>query len=141
MGKGARTKGYIKNMKTGEIRQFMYNPTSFGTERSVEFNEMSAPGSSYPKFQYVSGQVRGIELMLFLHGEGSKVVTNIDFLNNLLPEENSSGRFNKPPVVLFAFGSFIKKCIVESVSVSYEEFHADLKPRIAVVGLSLKVVA
>ena len=51
MGKGAKTKGYIKNLSTGTLKKFLYNPNGFGTDRDVTFMEVSSPGSSYPHFQ------------------------------------------------------------------------------------------
>lgn len=141
MGRGARTKGYIKNLNTGKINKFLYNPEQFSTSRNVNYSEISAPGSSYPVFQYVGGEVKTITFDLFLYGNKDEVRTQIKFLEGFMPEEKSKTLFKRPPLMLFAFGSYIKTCILEGYSEEFGLFHSDLRPRIAIIRLSLKVVA
>lgn len=140
MGKGARTKGYLKNLSTGELRQFLYNPSSFTTSRGTNFSELTAPGMSYPKYQYVSGEAKTIDFQLFLYSNTGAVTNEIKFLERLMPDEDSDARFSPPPQILFAFGAFTKKCILEDLRLEYIEFLENLAPRIAVASLSLKVV-
>lgn len=140
MGKGAKTKGYIKNLATGGIKHFKYNPTSYNTGRTVTYTEITGCGSSYPKFQYVGGSAKSISLDLFLYGFNGEPKDMINFLNSFLPIEKSGVKFVKPPLMLFAFGNYIKKCILEDFSESYLEFNEDLSPRSVQITLQLKVV-
>lgn len=141
MGKGARTKGYIKNLTTGTIKKFIYNPTGFETERSVNFVEISSPGSSYPHFQYASGGAKSVSFDLFLYDtQSGETQQYINFLEGLCPKENSTSSFNKPPLVLFAFGSFVEKCILLSVGIEYTMFDSSLNPTQATAKLKLQVV-
>lgn len=141
MGKGARTKGYIKNLTTGTLKNFIYNPSTFSTERDVKFMEVSSPGSSYPHFQYANGGAKSVSLSLFLQDPNSSVVSSyITFLEGLSPSESSTSKFQKPPQVLFAFGSFVEKCIVTSVGIEYEDFDSSLNPTKATANLKLVVI-
>lgn len=141
MGKGAKTKGYLKDLKTGGIKKFIYNPNSFSTSRGAEYMEISSPGSSYPQFQYVRGEAKSVNLDLFLRSNNSwEVQSYVDFLNSLLPSEDSNSRFKKPNPVLFSFGSFVEKCIVLEVGVDYEDFDSSLNPTQAVAKLKLAVI-
>lgn len=141
MGKGAKTKGYIKNLSTGGIKKFIYNPSSFGTSRNVDYVEISAPGSSYPHFQYARGENKTVKLDLFLKDiNGGETKSYVSFLEELVPKEDSTSKFKKPPLVLFAFGSFIEKCILTGLNVEYEEFDTSLNPTQATVSLSLVVI-
>lgn len=141
MGKGAKTKGYIKNLSTGTLKKFLYNPNGFGTDRDVTFMEVSSPGSSYPHFQYANGGAKSVSLELFLHDPKSSVVKSyVTFLEGLLPKESSTSKFQKPPQVLFAFGSFVEKCIVTSVGIDYEDFDSSLNPTQATAKLKLVVI-
>jgi len=140
MGRGARTKGYIKNLNTGTLRQFLYNPSSFQTARGASFSELTAPGMSYPKYQYVSGEAKELSVQLFLYSNVGRVSREIEFLEGLLPVEDSGFEFNPPPQVLFGFGNFIHKCIVDNLNIEYIEFHENLEPKIAVASISFKVV-
>lgn len=141
MGKGAKTKGYLKNMTTGTIKKFLYNPSGFSTARDTTFMEVSSPGSSYPHFQYASGGSKSIDLELFLHNTKSgETKSYITFLEGLCPKESSTSKFQKPPQVLFAFGSFVEKCIVTSVGIEYTMFDSSLNPTQATAKLKLVVI-
>lgn len=142
MGKGAGTKGYMKNLSTGGIKKFIYNPSTFETTRGMDYAEISAPGSSYPHFQYSRGGNKSIRVDLFLRDKAWQGETKsyIDFIEGLTPKEDSTSKFKKPPLVLFAFGSFVEKCIVVSVGVKYEDFDSSLNPTQATVSLELVVV-
>lgn len=142
MGRGAGTKGYIKNLSTGTIKKFIYNPSTFETARSMDYAEISAPGSSYPHFQYSKGGNKGIKLELFLRDKdwSGETKSYINFIEGLTPKEDSTSKFKKPPLVLFAFGSFVEKCIVVNVGIKYEDFDSSLNPTQASVSLELVVV-
>lgn len=141
MGKGAKTKGYIKNLTTGDIKKFIYNPSSFSTDRGTTFMEVSSPGSSYPHFQYASGGGKTISVDLFLD-DISKGDTKgyITFLEQLCPEEASNSSFKKPPQILFAFGSFMEKCVVTDLKIEYTSFDTSLNPTQATATLKLGVI-
>lgn len=141
MGRGARTKGFIKNMKSGRIQSFLYNPAFYTTGRDIEYSEINSPGSSYPKFQYVGGRAKSIGIEIFLYGHRGEPKNFINFLNDFLPREDSNAMFRHPPLMMFAFGTYIKQCILESYQEEYLDFNTDLTPRVVVVRLSLKVVA
>ena len=142
MGKGAKNKGYIKNLTTGDIKKFIYNPSSFTTDRSTNFMEVSSPGSSYPHFQYASGGGKTLSVDIFLSDDITKGATKsyVDFLEQLCPEENSNSSFKKPPQILFAFGTFMEKCIVTDLGIEYIDFDASLNPTQANATLKLVVI-
>lgn len=139
--KGAGTKGYIKNLSTGTTKKFLYNPSSFGTARSIDYVEISAPGSSYPHFQYAKGGNKTVKLDLFLRDKSKgDTKSYVKFLEGLTPKEQSTSGFKKPPLVLFAFGSFVEKCVVTNLSIEYEEFDSSLNPTQAKASLDLVVI-
>lgn len=133
-------KGYLKNEKTGTVKKFIFNPNSYQESRGVSYAVISAPGSSYPKFQYASGGVKSITFSLFLWGTNGSVQSYIDFLEELLPPKQCGGNFSNPPTVLFAFGSQVTRCIVTNLDVDKQEFNTDLSVKQAVVNLSLTEV-
>ena len=141
MRAGARTKGYIKNAGTGKIVEFLYNPSSYTTSRQMNYQELTAPGISYPQFQFVSGGAKEINFTLFLYGTEGEPKQFINFLNDFLPREKSDYPFMRPPEMLFAFGAYIKKCILVSFNEEYIEFNEDLTPKLVEIALTLKVVA
>ena len=135
MGVGAKKKGYIKNKSTGEVKNFLFNPSSYSDSRDVTFNEISAPGSSYPKFQYVNAGARTLSLQLFLRDTKKGTISSyLDFLEKFLPK---GSKFSKPPVAIFVMGSDVRECIITQMTRDYTEFDSNLKPKEVIVTLSL----
>lgn len=120
MGVGALQKGYLKNKSNGKVRRFLYNPESISDTRSVTFSEISAPGSSYPKFQYVSTGARTMTLDLFL--SNTKYGTTKDYLKFIEEFLPKGKRFSKPPILVFAMGTDVRECLVTSVDRTFTDF-------------------
>ena len=139
MGVGATKKGYIKNKTTGKVKEFLFNPESISDSRSVSFNEISSPGSSYPRFQYVKGEARSLSLNLFLRNTKKGTVKDyLDFLEGFLPK---GGRFSKRPVLIFAMGSDVRECILTDYQRTFEEYDKNLNPTQVTVTLSLTQIS
>lgn len=135
MGVGAKKKGYIKNKSTGEVKNFLYNPSGYSDSRAVVFSEISSPGSSYPRFQYVKTGARTMTLELFLNNNKNGTVTDyLKFLEKFLPKGK---KFQKPPILIFAMGSDVRECILTQLDRSFVEFDKNLNPTTATVSLSL----
>ena len=64
----AKIRGFIKNIETGEIRQFQLNPNTFKYGRSTTFNETSSPASPYPQISYAFGDSSSFNVALYFHG-------------------------------------------------------------------------
>ena len=142
MGIGAKNKAYIKNLRSGTITKFQYNPTSFNVGRDFNYTELTAPGISYPQFQYVGGGVKTITFKVFLYGTGGEPKNFIAHMNDLMPKESSQTQFQRPPELLFAYGDYIKRCILVSFTEDYNEFNSkDLSPKYVEWNMTLKVVA
>lgn len=135
MGAGAKVKGYIKNKSTGEVKRFLFNPSDFSDSRSVNFSEISAPGSSYPKFQYVSTGARTFSLTLYLANTTKGTVADyLAFLEKFLP---TGSRFSKPPILIFAMGTDVRECLLQTLDRSFTDFDTNLNKKEATVSLSL----
>lgn len=133
-------KGYLKNETTGTVKKFIYNPNSISESRDVNFSTIIAPGCSYPKFQYVNGGAKSLNISLFLDGKTSEVQGYLDFLESLLPPKKTGGSFSTPPTVLFAFGKTICRCILTSLDINKTEFMSNLDVRQATVTLNFMEV-
>lgn len=139
---GARTKGYIKNLSTGVVMKFQYNPEAFEYSRGATYAEIVAPGMSYPTTQYVRGNSRSfpVELFLFDKPYTGTIDTQKNFVEGLLPPETNDSNYVKPPEVLFVYGSFIKKCVLEELSIKMEEYDNWGRPTMARFNLTLRQV-
>lgn len=140
---GARIKGYFKNLETGALLKFQYNPETFEYSRGATFAEIVAPGMSYPITQYVRGNSRTIPIELFLFDKPSTGVieSHKTFIEGLLPPESNSSDYTKPPEILFVYGNFIKKCVVEECVFNIEEYDSWGRPTMARFNLTLRQVS
>lgn len=141
MGKGARTKGYFKNTKTKEILKFKFNPSELGTSRGVEYNHTKSCGSDYPTYQYTGGGAETLSFDLYYKGTSSEVLNAITFLESFTPSKNPTNKYNKPPTILFCFGSFMRECLLTSLEINRTMFDSNLNPTEIKVPLKLEVLA
>lgn len=140
---GARTKGYIKNLDTGLVMKFQYNPETFEHSRGATYAEIVAPGMSYPTVQYVHGNARTFPVELFLFDKPCTGIIDAHraFFEGLLPPETNISSYTRPPEALFAYGGFIKKCVLEDLNVKIEEYDTVGRPTIARLTLTLRQVS
>lgn len=137
----AKTRAFIRNLETGNSYFLPFNPSGFSDNHPIIYNSRSAPGSPAPKTQFVSGASKTFDIELFLYDKkGREVKKVIAFLNDFIPIV-AYGFFRKPPLMLFSFGWYVKTCVMENLSVTYEQFDNNLNPTLATAKLTLKVVA
>lgn len=138
---GAKIKGIIKNLDTSKYKKFQYNPEDFSYSRGATYSETVAPGMSYPETQYVHGNSRSFKVELFFFDKPSKGLINEyrEFIEDFLPPEDNKEDF-VPPKMLFTYGYFIKKCVLEDLEIAIEEYNSDGVPTMARFTLSLRQV-
>ena len=141
----ARTKGYIKvedGGMAGQVKKFQFNPERFGYGRSAEYSEAAAPGMAYPLTQWVKGGARLFSVDLFFWDKPhERVIEDFwEFVGGLLPPEENDVHFERPPVFLFVYGSFIKRCVMEGAGIDVEEYDVDGNMTQARVSLSCRQV-
>lgn len=139
---GATTKGYIKNLNTDVIMNFQYNPETFEYSRGATYSEIVAPGMSYPDTQYVRGNARSFPVELFFYDKPCTGVIESyeEFFNGLLPPESNPSKYKRPPEVLFSYGNFVRKCVLENLSVLIEEYNTEGNPVMARFSLTFRQV-
>ena len=139
MGKGARQKGMIKNVDTGEIQEFQYNPPEYEQGKEVKFNQIESPGSSTPKFEYVGGGAETIRFRVFLFDHSAeKTEEFLDFIDEFTPQKHS--QFDPPPQVLLSYGNITGKFIITGISKHVRRLNENLRPVEATVDLQFKEV-
>lgn len=142
-GKGAKTKGWLQNVKTKSKLSFQYNPETLTYGRSATYSEIVSPGMSYPITAYSHGNAREFPSELFLYDKpysGLIDKTVVSFLDACLPPEDNTSGFTSPPQVLFCYGTFIKKCVLLSYECSVTESDSKGNPVVATISLSFRQV-
>ena len=120
---GATTKGYIKNLISGEVKKFQFNPESFEHTRGATYSEIVAPGMSYPDTQFVHGNAKSFPVELFFYDKPcSGVIESYrKFIEDFLPPEKNNANFKKPPEMLFCYSNFLRRCVLEELTIRIEE--------------------
>lgn len=138
----AKSRSYIINNDTGEKLVFQFNPTSVPYSRGAEYSEIKAPLMSYPLTQYAGGTSRSFKVELFMYDRPSsgKIEEARLKLESYLPPEYNDPEFIKPPSLTFAFGYFVKKCVLEQLEVNDELFDENGNPTQTRFTLSLKQI-
>lgn len=138
----AKTKGYLKNLSSGSIMKFQFNPETFSYSRGVSFSEIISPGMAYPRTQYTHGNAKtfSIDLFFFDKPHTGLIEKKIAFIEKLVPPESNPSKMKKPPSVLVCYGSFIQKCVVENYGVTIEEMNESGGILQATVSLSFRQV-
>ena len=151
-----KIKGFIKNIETGELRRFQFNPETHKYGRSTSFSETSSPASPYPQISYSKGDSTTFSVSLYMHGKydtsdlqdnslyGSGLNTGIEsfikFLDSFMAQPDTSGfieRNPKPKLLLFCYGNFIRKCVMKTYDYEYTRYDTDGNPLQANINLSL----
>ena len=99
-----------------------FNPTSVPYERESMFSDIDSPGMSYPLTQYSGGKVREFTVEVFMYDKpySGKINTARKFFEALMPPEYNKSSFKKPPTVTFAYGYFVKVCVLKKLKVNDE---------------------
>lgn len=130
-------KATIRNLETGEAIPVRFNPGEYSLDVSNSFAEIGIPGLRTPPIQYIRGNARILKMELFFDSfeQEVDVRTQTQRLTNLLnPDRLTQG----PPILLFSWGSFNFKCILESVAQRFTMFLTDGTPARATLTVSFR---
>lgn len=125
--RSAKTKGYIKNIETGETKKFQFNPTTFSYTQGAMFNQTNSPLSPYPLITYAYGNSSVIPITLNMFGAESlnEIEDFIRFVESFLPQRSTASfkeRTPKPKLMLFCYGTFIKKCVLQDFTYTHNRY-------------------
>ena len=138
MGKGAKTKGFIKNLKTGTTKKFLFNPNSLTYNRQSGIKALDSPGVNYPVLVYGSMSERTLDVSLFLHGNSTP--SYISFLEGLQPSSAPNTSGVKHPLALFVIGKTVRKVVVTDITVEETKWDKNLSCTEATVKLKMAEV-
>lgn len=118
----SKTKCYFINNNTDRRLTLQFNPSSVPYDREARFTTIESPGMSYPLTQYTGGDVREFDIEIFYYDKPytGKIDTARKFFENLMPPERNTASFKKPPTFTFAYGYFVKTCVLKKLKVNDE---------------------
>jgi len=130
-------KASITNLQTGELISVMFNPEEYALDIANTFAEIGINGLKTPPIQYVRGNARNLKMELFFDTfERREDVRNQTLqITGLL---NNNPETQAPPILLFSWGGFNFKCVLESVGQRFTMFLEDGTPVRATLTVSFK---
>ena len=138
----AKTRCYIVRKDNNERHTFQFNPETVPYSRGANYSTIESPGMSYPLTQYVGGQVREFSFEVFSYDNpySGKINTARKFLENLLPPEENTADFVKPPTFEFAYGYFVKTLVLLNLDVVDEWLDENGQPLMTRFTLTVRQV-
>lgn len=138
----AKTRCHIIRQDNNKRMTFQFNPKSVPYSRGANYSTIDSPGMSYPLTQYVGGQVRTFSFEVFYYDNpfSGKINKARKFLEGLLPPEKNTSKFTKPPVFEFAYGYFVRKCVLTNLDVNDEWLNEDGQPIMTRFTLTVRQV-
>lgn len=124
--------------------EFQYNPELFSDNIGVEWSTVKGAGASYPIPVYSGGQLRTIDFTIYIDGveKPGYVRKVVNELHTYIPQAKTGGKyqFQSPKSLIFAFGWFVKECLLQSMQIEYNMFTPDLQPLRATIQLTLIII-
>jgi hypothetical protein len=126
----ARTKGLVKNNRTGEVRRFQFNPSGLTYPRGVSYATIDAPGMAYPETQFVKGNVREFNVTLFFWDKpySGLYESSCNYYGAFLTPERCTAGYTKPPEMTFVMGSWVRTCVLTNLEIAIHEYDTGLHP-------------
>src|SRR5829696_6377978 len=105
-------KAALHNLETGQMIKVLFNPEEYSIKRDNNFVQSAIPGLSSPVTQFVAGNMRTLEMELFIDtyvderpgSDAREVADQIISLMDILPETHA------PPRLEFGWGSLRFQC-------------------------------
>jgi hypothetical protein len=125
---------------------FLYNPVELPEERTVNYDKKEPIGYSHPIYHYKSGGGNSFDITLRVRNRmkffGKTVPISVNLYCEALmdltyPIRKLGVMISAPPIIIFSFGTMIKKVRIEKVNVVKKEFDALLNPVYADINVRM----
>lgn len=130
----------------GKVFVAMFNPTEYGSERSVSYAKVAIPGLDSPVLQWVRGGGDSVTLELFaditdemIDGVLAGADLRVRFVRPLEQLTVQNRQLHRPPrvAVRWGFSTLIPSAVAESLSITYRLFDTTGRPVRATARLTL----
>ena len=131
-------KAKLMNVDKGTSQDVLFNPKEYSVQKSVQWEPHKAPGLDTPEHEFTSGNPSVLNVELFFDTYEEKKDVRTEHTEKILGLAAVNEDKHRPPKVMFTWGGFTFKGVVESLSLRYTMFLPDGKPCRATANLSIK---
>jgi len=117
----------ITNCVTGDEVPVLFNPEEYTLAKDINYAQAAVPGRRSPILQFVNGnqQTLEMELLLDTYESGGDVRDLSGKVAGLMEIQAAT---HAPPVLLFAWGSLVFRCVLARISQRFIMFRPDGVP-------------
>jgi len=134
----ALEKAQLINVDTSDSYSVLFNPKEYSVQKSVQWEPHKAPGLDLPEQQFTSGNASVLSVELFFDTYEDKTDVRTTHTDKVMGLTLVNADKHRPPLVMFQWGGFTFKGVVESLSIRFTMFLSDGKPCRAVASMTIK---
>lgn len=146
--KGGLVPANIKNLSTGEIAHFMFNPNEYSISKSNTWNREDDAGKNVPSITFKQGSPISLKLQLYFDTYMDESRIDIREYTDVLwkmmvvdpNKEDPDTKKSEPPKVAFQWGKFYFEAVIKSLSQKFTLFLEDGTPVRSTVDISLEQI-
>ena len=131
-------KAKLMNVDKGTSQDVLFNPKEYSVQKSVQWEPHKAPGLDTPEQEFTSGNPAILSVELFFDTYEDKKDVRAAHTDPIMKLALVDADKHRPPLVMFSWGGFTFKGVVESLSLRYTMFLPDGKPCRATANISIK---
>ena len=133
----ALTKAEIHDTDANSTIKVMFNPKEYSVTKSVQWEPHKIPGLDLPEQEFTSGNPAVLALELFFDTYEDKKSCKSE-TDSILALTKVNREKHRPPIVMFTWGKFQFKGVVESLTLRFTMFLSTGEPCRAVANVSIK---
>ena len=131
----ALAKARITVEHTGQVIEVMFNPEEYSLNKDNTFASQSIPGLSAPILQFVSGNLRTLEMELFFDTTDTRADVR-EQTQKVVDLLKIDSELHAPPVLRVAWGSLQLRCVLARANQKFIKFLEDGRPTRARITVS-----
>jgi hypothetical protein len=131
-------KAKLMNVDKGTSQDVLFNPKEYSVQKSVQWEPHKAPGLDTPEQEFTSGNPAVLSVELFFDTYEDKTDVRKEHTEKVMDLALVDADKHRPPLVMFSWGGFQFKGVIESLTLRYTMFLPDGKPCRATANLSIK---
>ncbi len=140
--------GSIKNLSTGEIAYFMFNPSEYTISKTNSWERKDKKGQNTPSITFKQGGPATLKLQLFFDTymddarEDVRGFTEVLWKMMAIDKTKKNPRTNKsdPPLVEFEWGGLVFEAVITSMSEKFTMFSDKGVPLRSTIDITLQQV-
>jgi hypothetical protein len=131
-------KAKLMNVDKGTSQDVLFNPKEYSVQKSVQWEPHKAPGLDTPEQEFTSGNPAVLSVELFFDTYENKTDVRKGHTDKIMALALVDADKHRPPLVMFSWGGFQFKGVIESLALRYTMFLPDGKPCRATANISIK---